>query len=114
MEQALYHPEHGYYSTDRAGIGRGGDYFTNVSVGPLFGQLLAVQFCEIWQRLKRPENFLVIEQGAHHGDFARDVLKFAQRQFPECCSAIRYVIVEPFPRLQQRQSKTLEEFGAQL
>src|SRR6202008_1560222 len=42
MEQALYHPEHGYFSSDRAAIGRGGDYFTNVSVGPLFGQLLAV------------------------------------------------------------------------
>ncbi len=30
MEQALYHPEHGYYSSGRATIGRRGDYFTNV------------------------------------------------------------------------------------
>ncbi|HYY13036.1 MAG TPA: hypothetical protein VE758_01235, partial [Chthoniobacterales bacterium] len=40
MQQALYHPEHGYYASGRATIGRHGDYFTNVSVGPLFGQLL--------------------------------------------------------------------------
>ena len=33
MEQALYHPEHGYYSSGRCAIGRKGDYFTNVSVG---------------------------------------------------------------------------------
>src|SRR3984893_19376622 len=51
MEQALYHPKHGYYSGDRAAIGRHGDYFTNVSVGPLFGELLAAQFAEIWERL---------------------------------------------------------------
>ena len=38
MEQALYHPAHGYYSSGRCTIGRRGDYFTSVSVGPLFGK----------------------------------------------------------------------------
>jgi len=47
MEQALYHPQFGYYSSGRAQIGRKGDYFTNVSVGPLFGRMLATQFFEI-------------------------------------------------------------------
>ena len=46
MEAALYHPEHGYYTSGRAGIGRGGDFFTSVSVGPLFGQMLGFQFAE--------------------------------------------------------------------
>ena len=49
MEQALYHPELGYYSSGRCAIGRRGDYFTNVSVGPLFGRLLAAQFAEMWE-----------------------------------------------------------------
>ena len=114
MEQALYHPEHGYYSTDRVAIGRSGDYFTNVSVGPLFGQLLALQFFEIWQRIGKPDNFSIVEQGAHHGEFARDVLEFVRRQFPEFFSAIRYVVVERFPKLQQRQSQTLESLGDQV
>ena len=75
MEQALYHPEHGYYSSGRCAIGRRGDYFTNVSVGPLFGRLLAAQFAEMWESLGRPDDFVIVEQGAHHGDFARDVLE---------------------------------------
>src|SRR5919197_4251689 len=83
MQQALYHPEHGYYSSGRAAIGRRGDYFTNVSVGPLFGQLLAAQFAEIWERLGRPQDFVIAEQGAHYGDFARDVLEFARERFPQ-------------------------------
>ncbi|MEY2549345.1 MAG: hypothetical protein QOD64_1927, partial [Verrucomicrobiota bacterium] len=29
MEQALYHPQFGYYSSGRCAIGRRGDYFTN-------------------------------------------------------------------------------------
>jgi SAM-dependent MidA family methyltransferase len=110
MEQALYHPEHGYYSSDRAAIGRHGDYFTNVSVGPVFGELLAVQFAEIWERLGKLDNFIIVEQGAHHGQFARDVLDSTQRRFPEFFSALRYQIVEPFSVLQDRQSEVLRQF----
>ena len=110
MEQALYHPEHGYYSTDRAEIGRGGDYFTNVSVGPLFGQLLTIQFAEIWQRMGNSEKFTIVEQGAHHAEFACDVFEFSRRRFPEFSDALEYWIVEPFPKLRDRQQRTLQEF----
>jgi SAM-dependent MidA family methyltransferase len=111
MEQALYHPEHGYYSSGRATIGRKGDYFTNVSVGPLFGRLLAAQFVEIWERLGKIDNFVVVEQGAHDGTFARDVLETLRESSPEFFSALRYRIVEPFPVLQNRQSQALASFG---
>ncbi|MDQ3623910.1 MAG: class I SAM-dependent methyltransferase, partial [Verrucomicrobiota bacterium] len=67
MEAALYHSEHGYYASARAGIGRGGDFITNVSVGPLFGKLVAVQLVEMWERLGTPRPFTILEQGVHHG-----------------------------------------------
>src|SRR5437588_8137871 len=110
MQQALYHPELGYYSSGRCVIGRKGDYFTNVSVGPLFGQLLAAQFSEIWERLGNMNKFVIVEQGAHDGQFARDVLEFVQKRLPEFFAALRYQIVEPFPYLQERQRQTLEAF----
>src|SRR5881398_2416549 len=90
MAQALYHPEHGYYSTDRAAIGLRGDYFTNVSVGPLFGELLAAQFAEIWERLGKTDNFVIVEQGAHHGDFVRDVLESVRKRWLDFFAALRY------------------------
>src|SRR5438874_11816280 len=99
MEKALYHPKYGYYASGRAAIGRCGDYFTSVSVGPLFGQLLAAQFAQIWECLGRSDNFIIVEQGAHHGDFARDVLEVARKSWPEFFEALRYRIVEPFPVL---------------
>jgi len=40
MAEALYHEKRGYYSQPGR-VGRGGDFFTSVSVGPLFGELLA-------------------------------------------------------------------------
>jgi SAM-dependent MidA family methyltransferase len=110
MQQALYHPEHGYYSSGRAEIGRKGDYFTNISVAPLFGHLLCAQFVEIWERLGSIDNFLIVEQAAHDGQFARDVLEFARRRFPEFFASMRYRIIEPFPFWQDRQQQTLASF----
>ena len=111
MQQALYHPRHGYYSSGRCAIGREGDYFTNVSVGPLFGQLLAAQFSQIWERLGRTDDFVIVEQGAHDGQFALDVLEFVQKRLPEFFDALRYRIFEPFPILEQHQRRKLEAFG---
>jgi SAM-dependent MidA family methyltransferase len=114
MEQALYHPELGYYSSGRCAIGRRGDYFTNVSVGPLFGRLLAAQFVEIWELLGRSGDFVIVEQGAHHGDFARDVLGAVREQAPDFFSALRYWIIEPFPILRERQGEALRDFSEKL
>jgi SAM-dependent MidA family methyltransferase len=96
MEQALYHPAHGYYSSGRARIGRRGDYFTNVSVGPVFAELLARQFREMWEALDRPEPFTIVEQGAHSGQFATDLLRCVSQAMPDFNRALRYCIVEPF------------------
>ena len=110
MEQVLYHPEHGYYSSGGCAIGRKGDYFTNVSVGPLFGQLMVAQFAEIWEGLGKINDFVIVEQGAHDGQFARDVLQSLQKRTPEFFEALRYRIIEPFPILREQQSQILEPF----
>ena len=110
MQQALYHPEHGYYSSGRCAIGCNGDYFTNVSVGPLFGHLLASQFFEMWERLGKTNDFVIVEQGANDGQFALDVLEFVQKRLPKFFDALRYRILEPFPILQNRQRQKVEAF----
>src|SRR5881396_2636396 len=46
MELSLYCPQFGYYEQIANTPGRRGDYYTSVSVGPLFGQLLAAQFAQ--------------------------------------------------------------------
>jgi SAM-dependent MidA family methyltransferase len=111
MEQALYHPQLGFYSSGRAEIGRRGDYFTNVSVGPLFGRMMAAQFAEMWELLGRAAGFTLVEQGADSGDFACDVLRSVREGAPDFFEALRYCIVEPFPVLEARQRDRLGEFG---
>ena len=69
MELALYHPQFGYYRTGQTRIGRHGDFFTSVSVGPVFGRILARQF--------RHWNAPVFEFGGRHGQLRHDVLAAA-------------------------------------
>jgi SAM-dependent MidA family methyltransferase len=114
MEQALYHPEFGYYSSGQCEIGRRGDYFTNVSIGPLFGRMLAVQFAEMWEILGRPGDFTIVEQGAHQGDFAKDVLEALREREPDFFVAVHYCVIEPFSVLESRQRERLRDFMEKL
>ncbi len=111
MERALYHPELGYYAKPTSIIGRRGDYFTNVTVGALFGRLMAAQFERMWRIMECPLGFAVVEQGANDGQFAHDVLCWARAQAPEFFSEMRYWIIEPLSHLRVRQERALQEFS---
>jgi len=111
MERALYDPSHGYYSRPEAQIGRHGDFFTSVSVGPFFGELLAFQFV-LWIG-SWPENlapFQIVEAGAHDGQLAHDVLEALARKEPKLFSRIEYWIIESSTERRAVQAKKLTRF----
>ncbi len=96
MELALYHPCWGYYTAvgTPARIGRGGDFFTNVSVGPVFGELLGVQFAEMWEAMGKPALFTLLELGAHRGQLAADVRAWAGRDRPDFNAALHVTALD--------------------
>ena len=110
MAAALYNPLYGYYASGKARIGREGDFTTSVSTGALFGRLLARQFSEFWTMLGRPDNWLLVEQGAFDGRLSCDILEALSVQDPPCFEATTLHIVEPFPQFQVRQAETLTLF----
>ncbi len=102
MRLALYHREWGYYAQPRQ-IGKRGDFFTSVSVGPCFGTLLARQIRQIWENFGRPGDFCVAEQGAHDGQLAADILEaLAEMDVP-----VSYAIIEPNPAFRAKQAEKL-------
>jgi SAM-dependent MidA family methyltransferase len=104
MSVALYHPHGGYYAADHARTGRRGDFFTSVSVGPVFGKLLATQFASMWEKLGRPDDFTLVEQGANDGQLLADIFEALETSHPDWNP--RAIIVEPLehPRAAQRQT----------
>jgi SAM-dependent MidA family methyltransferase len=110
MDLALYHPGLGYYA--KAGgaspIGRSGDFYTSVSVGPLFGRLLARQFFQMWQLLGSPDKFHIAEQGAHDGQLACDILEWCRAETPAFFETIHYAIVQASGPARIRQESAPE------
>lgn len=135
MELALYCPVYGYYEKEEDNIGRGGDFFTSVSVGSLFGHLLACQFLEWFGQAKTgPQCQLsdgpchtegqsgprenrsahhchLIEAGAHQGRLARDVLEFFKTHHPGLLPRLHYWIIEPSELRRKFQVRELADFG---
>jgi SAM-dependent MidA family methyltransferase len=104
MRRALYEPAEGYYARGQARQGRAGDYVTSASVGAMFGRCLAAAAAARWQRMGRPDDFAIVEQGASDGRVMADLLEALP---PDLAAAARPVLVEPSPGLEAAQRERL-------
>ncbi len=112
MELALYCPEYGYYEQQKDNVGPRGDFYTSVSTGELFGQLLAFQFAAWLGKLRIANCELrIVEAGAHDGKLAKDILIWLRLNRPELFSEIEYLILEPSARRREWQRQTLAGFS---
>ena len=62
MRVALSEPGHGYYAT-RDPLGAAGDFVTAPEISQLFGEMLGLWCVDVWEKLGRPEPFLLAELG---------------------------------------------------
>jgi len=112
MDWVLYDPQSGYYAANRAKIGAAGDFFTAPHVSHDFGELLAEQFQEMWQRLGCPVPFTLVEMGAGQGIVAADILAYTRSRHPDFFQALQYRIVEKAAAHVAEQQQRLQAFTA--
>lgn len=103
----LYHPQYGYYSSNATQIGKEGDFFTSASLSADFGELLAIQFYQMWEILGYIQPFSLLEMGAGTGHLAEDILNYLEREYPDFYSAVEYIVIETSPQLINRQKQVL-------
>ena len=106
MSQALYHPKLGYYSRGVPRTGWAGHFVTSPELDPIFGELWAAAFEQIWVACDRPDPFRVVEIGPGEGSFATAVLDSARGPFSE---VLTYVLIERIPKLEERQRERLAD-----
>jgi SAM-dependent MidA family methyltransferase len=109
MDLALYDPDGGYYRSAEARPGRGGDFLTAPELHPIFGEMLARAVDEAWDRLDRPDPFVVREYGPGEGALAVALLG-ALRDTP-LGAVIRYQPVEVEERRMRRLGDRLDDVG---
>lgn len=76
MELSLYHPTWGYYCRPHHRFGKRGDFFTNVQVNRLFGQLLGQVFYQTVQQEMGTGRLALVEMGAGDGFLMKEIISF--------------------------------------
>ena len=108
MEWCLYHPDYGYYRSERMNIGRDGDFYTSPCVHPLFGGLIAKQLSQMSEQWGGPF-FDVVEQGGGRGFLCEDILQWAKKNSSVFYQRLRYHLIETSPFLLKEQRERLGE-----
>jgi SAM-dependent MidA family methyltransferase len=117
MDLALYHPELGYYARAARRSGRAGDFITSVDVGPLFGELLAVQLAQMQEILNSEfgmQNFDLVEAGAGDGRLSADVLRALRANDPSSYERLQLRLVEASAAARAVQRATLGDVADRL
>ena len=92
----------GYYANFPQ-IGKEGDFFTAVSVTPLFGGAIAHYIYKKIEAGVLSSEATIFEVGAHRGYLLADIVQFLYTFDPKLIKRLRFAIVEPFERLQAIQ-----------
>ncbi len=114
VDDALFDPTWGYYSTGQVRFGEGGHYDTfPLALSPLFGSMLATYAYRFWRRAGQPAAFEICELGAGNGQLCLDALIAVHQSarhggaWRRFSSAVRYRIIERSVALVERQRATL-------
>jgi SAM-dependent MidA family methyltransferase len=122
IDFALYDSTYGYYAGAAQRSGRAGDFFTSVDVGPLFGQLLALQTAEMAGILSGSQHseigiqhsFDLVEAGAGNGRLSADILRALARNYADLYDRVRLHLSERSDAARAAHPATLADFPARL
>lgn len=109
MEICLYDPAAGYYSRNAEQFGKAGDFYTSSDVHAVFGRLMARKFDEMWRALGSPPAVELLELGPGRGLFARDVIDWSRKKFPDFFAALHYTLQESSPSLRVKLAESLRQ-----
>lgn len=111
MDYALYYPSLGYYTSNKEKIGGHGDFFTSSELDPVFGQLLAKQFNEIYEKHFKGKKITIVEIGSGKGFLAYDILNHIKNHYPEFYQNVEFISIEKSPFHLESQKMLLKDFN---
>lgn len=109
MEWCLYHPEYGYYQSEKIKIGKEGDFYTGPCVHPMFGSIIAKQLVQMGEILGE-ERFDVVEMGPGGGYLCQDILDWLKKNTPIFYKSLRYHLLERGIYFLEEQKERLSQY----
>ncbi len=121
VDDCLFHPEWGYYSTGNVRFGEGGHYDTfPIALSPYFGHIVARYAYRRWRAFGQPSEMEIGEIGAGNGQLALDTALAIDQplrrsaDWERFAQAVRYRIIERSPALIERQRANLGTFATRV
>lgn len=103
---------HDSYYKKGVKIGKGGDFYTSVSVGYLFGVAISNYFINLVSKSELSKNCAVVEIGANDGSMMADFIQGIYTLKPELLGSVKFIIIEPHESLREIQNTTFKDrFG---
>ncbi|GHO43657.1 SAM-dependent methyltransferase [Ktedonospora formicarum] len=94
MRMALYEPNYGYYVNGKTRVGWEGDFFTSSDVSEMFAHCMGRQLFQMWEMLRQPRRFNVVEQGSGRALVSQGVQAWAEQEQPAFAEALHYTNVD--------------------
>ncbi len=94
METALYAESGGYYSSKEGRWGKEADYVTSIDISPAFARTFAKQVYEMWQLMRCPGTFGLIEAGAGRGWLGTGILDTVEQLYPDLFKVLDLTLVD--------------------
>ncbi len=111
MQIVLQDPEHGYYRIGDP-IGRTRDFCTAPEATQLFGEMMGVWCVDAWQRMGKPDPFVLLELGPGRGTLMNDLLRFTE-PLTGFHKALRLRLFDSNATLREIQKQKLARFKPQ-
>ena len=108
MQQSLYNPSYGYYTTKSEVIGDKGDFITAPSASQMFGECNGIFTYKVLESFGFPDKTEIIEFGGGRGEHMRDILK-ALIDFKQL-NKLNVRMIDVSPKLRDKQQKLIFEF----
>jgi NADH dehydrogenase [ubiquinone] 1 alpha subcomplex assembly factor 7 len=105
MREALTNPLNGYYVTQEA-FGTAGDFITSPEISQMFGELIGLWCCDMWEKLGKPPHWNLVELGPGRGSLLQDMLRVL-RKVPPMYQGMDIHLVEVSPLLRRKQATRL-------
>ncbi len=111
MEEALGHPEFGYYTT-RDPLGARGDFITAPEISQIFGELIGAWCAGVWRTMGEPAAFHLVELGPGRGTLMADALH-ATKSVNGFHAAANIHLIEMSTALSEKQRMALSAYDAE-
>jgi NADH dehydrogenase [ubiquinone] 1 alpha subcomplex assembly factor 7 len=109
MGLSLTHPREGYYKGDDP-LGAAGDFITAPEISQMFGELIGFVLVNLWQQMKQPRSFTLLELGPGRGTLMQDALRAASKA-EGFSNATHLQLFETNPRLREEQKSRLAPYN---